>query len=86
MLLRISFSSLSIGAAMSRVDGGRFFGDVVMKITQVDRYHYCLHFNIDEVAFLEIEAKRNNLTVIEMFEVILEMLFVGGYSILTGKE
>lgn len=43
-------------------------------------------FDEVEKQFLTREALENDISVVEIFEMILGMLFVGGYKNVTGKD
>lgn len=72
---------------IGRVDGGRYFigGDNV-KVEFVVPGKMVVTFDDVEKQFLTREALENDISVVEIFEMILGMLFVGGYKAVTGKE
>jgi len=65
--------------------GWVFFGEQVMKIEIVGSTKLVVMFDEDEIKFIMREALANHLTMVEMFEMILAMLLVGGYSNIIGK-
>ena len=56
-----------------------------MKIEIVGSTKLVVMFDEDEIKFIMREALANHLTMVEMFEMILAMLLVGGYSNIIGK-
>ena len=56
-----------------------------MKILAIGKNKYMLEIDDRERDFLLKEAENNELTVIEILEMVMGVLFVGGYSNLVGK-
>lgn len=56
-----------------------------MKIEIPDRDKILLLFDETEIEFIKREAEANDITVSEMFELLLGILFVGGYSNIIGR-
>ena len=80
------YSSLRTGCAARRVSGGFIFRGNIMKIQAVSKNSYVLTVDDKEMDFLLKEAEDNDLTIIEIFEMLLGMLFIGGYSNVVGKD
>jgi len=57
-----------------------------MKVRRLNGNEYLLTFDNDERIYLENEADDNELTVSDILNMLLAMLFVGGYSNVIGKE
>jgi len=57
-----------------------------MKIQAIGKGKYMLEIDDREMDFLHKEAEDNEITVIEMFEMVLSVLFIGGYSKFIGKD
>lgn len=57
-----------------------------MKIEQIDTNIYRLSFDDSEVISLQSDSKGNELTIIEMLEMVLGILFISGYAHIVGKE
>lgn len=56
-----------------------------MKVECVDLAKVLIYFEPNEVEFLKREAKDNKLMVEEMLSMIMDMLFIEGYSDIIGK-
>jgi len=57
-----------------------------MKILAIGKNKYLLEIDDREMDFLLKEAEDNDITIIEMYEMVLSMLFIGGYSKAVGKD
>lgn len=57
-----------------------------MKVVVGKEGSLLLAFTDEERAFIEREAKENNVTVTELIELMFGMLFIAGYKTMIGKE
>jgi len=57
-----------------------------MKVVLQGKGAYTLLLDDEEMVFIAREALENELTIQRLLEMVLAMLFVGGYSALTGKD
>ena len=57
-----------------------------MKILAIGKNKYMVEVDDREMDFLLKEAEDNDITIIEMYEMVLSMLFIGGYSKAVGKD
>ena len=85
----LSLSRSLLSPLIGVLCGGRMVGDFfkgdVMQIKKIDINRYELFFDEVETTFLQNEARNNNLTIIEIFEMILGQLFIAGYRVIVGK-
>jgi len=57
-----------------------------VKVERIDENTYRFSFSDEEILYLDNESKENQITMIEMLEMVLGVLFIGGYLRMIGRE
>lgn len=66
--------------------GDFYIGENDMRVMVSRTNQVIVSFDGKEIEFLAKEADKHGITVKELLEMVLSMLFIMGYSKLTGKE
>lgn len=86
LVLRISFLFTPPWCAERRVDGGRFFIGDIMQVDIVDGHTVRIKFDKREAHFIQCDCLNNDITVKELFRLLFDVLFNGGYMKLIRRE